>query len=153
MTSATIAEETPQQPDVERLLCAADLRSASLYPIESRHGSAVDTLLAQGVCFLVARLDGAAVGCGGYVRDGHNDGELKRIFVDAEMRGYGVGRLILTTLERTARERGIVTMRLETGLKSTEALGLYRRFGYRARGPFGRYTPDPLSVFMEKTLP
>lgn len=152
MRDATIAEETPRQPDVARLLHAADARSAALYPVESRYGSTVDTLLAEGVCFFVARVDGAAVGCGGFVRDGENQGELKRIFVDAAMRGHGVGRSILTTLERAGRAQGIVTMRLETGVKSAEALGLYRRFGYRDRGPFGRYAADPLSVFMEKTL-
>ncbi len=44
-------------------------------------------------------------------------------------------------------------MRLETGIKSDEALGLYRRSGYIERGPFGAYRADPLSIFMEKVLP
>lgn len=44
-------------------------------------------------------------------------------------------------------------MRLETGVRSTEAIGLYRRFGYREIGPYGAHGPDPLSVFMEKILP
>ena len=43
-------------------------------------------------------------------------------------------------------------MRLETGVKSVEAIHLYQRFGYAPRGPFGRYPPDPLCVFMEKQL-
>ncbi len=28
--------------------------------------------------------------------------------------------------------------------------GLYRKLGFKERGPFGPYGPDPLSVFMEK---
>lgn len=28
----------------------------------------------------------------------------------------------------------------------------YQRLGYRERGPFGAYLPNPLSVFMEKRL-
>jgi putative acetyltransferase len=31
-------------------------------------------------------------------------------------------------------------------------VGLYRRFGYREREPFGEYRADPLSIFMEKFL-
>ena len=31
-------------------------------------------------------------------------------------------------------------------------LALYRSAGFIETGPFGRYAPDPLSVFMEKTL-
>ena len=41
-------------------------------------------------------------------------------------------------------------LRLETGVLQPEALGLYRKLGYRERGPFGAYAADPLSVFMEK---
>ena len=48
--------------------------------------------------------------------------------------------------------RGVRLFRLETGIKQTEAVGLYRKLGYRERHPFGAYRPDPLSVFMEKSL-
>ncbi len=34
----------------------------------------------------------------------------------------------------------------------SKAIGLYRRLGYRERGPFGRHRPDPLCVFMEKNF-
>ncbi len=43
-------------------------------------------------------------------------------------------------------------MFLEMGVKSDEAIRLYRRLGYRACGPFGAYGPDPLSAFMVKSL-
>jgi putative acetyltransferase len=41
---------------------------------------------------------------------------------------------------------------LETGIYQPEALGLYERAGYVRRDPFGDYAPDPMSVFMQKTL-
>ena len=148
----TIAAETPDQSEVAALLRAADARSASLYPAESRHGSSIVTLLAQDVSFFAVRRGGEAVGCGGFVADSAIEGELKRIFVAETARGIGFGRLILTTLERAARDRSIQIMRLETGIKSVEALGLYRRSGYIERGPFGAYRADPLSIFMEKIL-
>ena len=148
----TIGLETPQQPEVERLLQAADRRSASLYPSESRFGAAAETLLAEQASFYVARLDGRAIGCGGFVVDAAGNAELKRIFVDEAARRTGVGRLILRTLEQAAWRLGVRTMRLETGVKSVEAIHLYQQFGYVLRGPFGSYPPDPLCVFMEKRL-
>jgi putative acetyltransferase len=41
---------------------------------------------------------------------------------------------------------------LETGVLQPDAIALYRGQGFRDRGPFGSYAPDPLSVFMEKAL-
>ena len=55
-------------------------------------------------------------------------------------------------LEDELRQRGVELIRLETGVRQPEALGLYRKLGYRERGPFGAYRPDPLSVFMEKSV-
>jgi len=135
------------------LLRLADERSAGLYPEDARPGPDVNTLLALQVRFFVARVDGRAIGCGGWAPDGGGMAELKRIFVAAEARGLGIGRALLQALEADAARAGIRLMRLETGVKSAEAIGLYRRFGYRETGPFGAYDPDPLSVFMEKALP
>jgi len=42
--------------------------------------------------------------------------------------------------------------RLETGASSHAARTLYLSTGYTVCLPFGDYSPDPLSVFMEKHL-
>jgi len=144
--------ETPDQPDVLHLLQQADARSASLYPVESRFGLDLAGLLAQAVRFFVARLDGRTVGCGGYALGQDQDAEMKRIFVLPVARGQGVGRALVSAIENAAIAEQVQWMRLETGIKSAEALHLYRRLGYTGRGPFGAYAPDPLSVFMEKQL-
>jgi putative acetyltransferase len=47
----------------------------------------------------------------------------------------------------------VTLMQLETGIRQSEAIALYRKFGYVERGPFGAYRPDPLSLFIEKKLP
>ena len=148
----TIVQETLDQDDVTHLLRAADERSASLYPLESRHGLDVESLLRLNVIFFVARRDGQAVGCGGFAQDRHGQAELKRMFVAADARGRGIGGSILHRIETTAIKTGVGLMQLETGIKSVEAIGLYRRFGYRERPAFGSYLPDPLSIFMEKAL-
>ncbi len=148
----SIAQEPPHQDAVQRLLHAADERSAALYQADSRFGLGADALTSRGVRFFVARLDGQAVGCGGFTLAAPMEGELQRMFVDATLRGHGIGRSLLQAIEGAARAEGIQVMRLETGVASTEALGLYQRSGYREREPFGDYASDPRSVFMEKAL-
>jgi putative acetyltransferase len=48
-------------------------------------------------------------------------------------------------------------LRLETGIRQQEAIGLYQRMGFRPRGPFGQYATMPArnietSLFFEKEL-
>jgi putative acetyltransferase len=59
----------------------------------------------------------------------------------------------LERLEAVAKQNGLTALRLETGIRQPEALALYRSAGFRAIEPFGDYRPDPLSLFMEKTIP
>lgn len=148
----TIQEETPLQEAVLALLRKSDAYMASLYPAESNHLLDPQTLAADHTQFFVARWDGAAVGCAALVigNDGH--GELKRMFVDPSARGKGVGRALLTQIEALARQHQVGVLQLETGGEQPEALGLYRAAGFKDRGPFGSYLPDPLSLFMEKSL-
>ena len=145
-----VAPESPDQPDVLAFLKQADERSASLYPGESRHGLTVTALLAAEVRFFVARQAGRALGCGGYVLLTAGSAEMKRLFVDPAARGRGVGRRLVQAIESAAGGEGVETLLLETGIKSTEALRLYKRLGFVECRPFAGYRPDPLSVFMVK---
>lgn len=147
-----VEPETPLRDAVAHLLEEADARSAALYPTESRHGLPAAELARLGVRFFVARLDGAAAGCGGYLPTGDGNGEVKRLFVTVAARGRGLGRAIMERIEAASLRDGIACLQLETGGQSVEALALYHRLGYRRRGPFGAWQPDPLSVFMEKRL-
>ena len=71
---------------------------------------------------------------------------------------YGAGKLndreqlFVDGLVKQFARRGARALRLEMGGRQPEALGLYRSAGFVEIGPFGAYAPDPLSVFMEKTL-
>ena len=147
----SIALETPHQAAVLSLLAKSDAFAKARYPPESNHLVDPDTLARPNVRFYVARLGGEAVGCGAVVL-GDGAAELKRMFVDAVARGHGIGRLLLERLEQAARREDIRLIQLETGVSNHEALALYRRAGYRERGPFGGYWADPLSIFMEKEL-
>jgi DNA-binding MarR family transcriptional regulator/GNAT superfamily N-acetyltransferase len=79
---------------------------------------------------LLARIRDEPVGCGALKFHGSEPTDLKRMWVAASARGLGVGRRILTELERHARQRGSAVLRLETNRLLTEAIGLYRSAGY-----------------------
>ncbi len=142
--------ESPNQPEVVALIDQLDTYQLSLYPPECVYALDMDSLLQPNVLFAVARnADGAAVGCGAMVLTPHF-GEVKRMFVHPSARGQGLAQRLLGMLETEALARGCRQFMLETGPSQPEAIGLYKRMGYRVRGPYGGYPDDPLSVFMEK---
>ncbi|HEV7992460.1 MAG TPA: GNAT family N-acetyltransferase [Gemmatimonadaceae bacterium] len=57
-------------------------------------------------------------------------GEVKRMFVDEEWRGRGVGRALLERLVESARTRGHREIRLGTLPEMIEAQTLYRSVGF-----------------------
>ncbi len=147
-----VSFESPDQVEVIELIAALDAYQDTLYPPESRHSLDLQSLKQPNVIFAVARnTEGQAVGCGAVVL-GTVSGELKRMYVDPSARGLGIAKLLLGQLESEAAVRGCGLLQLETGPYQPEALALYARSGYARRGPFGGYTNDPLSVFMQKSL-
>jgi len=86
--------------------------------------------------FLIARLDGAPVGCGALKVIGEGVGSVKRMWVSTSVRGIGIGRRLLLALEEEGRKLGLETLRLETNKNLSEAHGLYRRNGYVEVDPF-----------------
>lgn len=102
--------------------------------------------------FLLARLDGAAVGCGGWRDLGDGRVEIKRMFVLPAARGRGVARALLAELERTAAAAGHPEIVLETGIVQPEAIGLYVSSGYSPIDAFGHYAGHPLSREFGKRL-
>jgi len=94
-------------------------------------------------CFVVAVLDGAAVGCGGLRSLSPGVAEIKRMYVDAAARGCGVGRRILAFLEERAQAAAYTETWLETGTEQPEAISLYTAAGYRPLDPYGEFKQDP----------
>ena len=105
---------------------------------------------------LVARDDaGTALGCGALRVLGNGVAEVKRMYVAPAERGRGVAKAVLAGLEEAARERGWTTLRLETGPRQPEAIGLYSQAGYRPIEAFGAYVDAPDaedSLFFERVL-
>ena len=80
---------------------------------------------------LVARLHGEPVGCGALKFHDGGPAEIKRMWVARAVRGLGLGRRLLASLENHAAAHGVATLRLETNRALDEAIGLYRAAGYR----------------------
>jgi len=147
-----IQADDPASPAARELIEQLDKLLTGSYPAESNHLLSVEALRQPNVTFITASVDGAVAGCGAFVNQGAEYAEIKRMFVLPEFRGLKLGRRILEELEKLARASGIELARLETGVYQSEALLLYEKAGYQRRGPFGEYSEDPLSIFMEKKL-
>ncbi len=107
--------------------------------------------------FLVAYLDGVAVGCGGWrsyldQSDGDETAEVKRMYTRPHARGHGVARAVLAAIEESARAQGRKRVILETGLKQSEAIRLYERAGYDRIENFGHYKDSPGCVSFGRSL-
>ena len=74
------------------------------------------------------------------------------MWVEEAARGRGIARRVLNVLIAEAASAGPAMLRLETGAASHAALALYEKTGFKRRGPFAGYRPDPLSVFMERPV-
>ena len=98
----------------------------------------------------MARLEGEAIGCGGFKRIDAATGLIKRVWTAPSARGLGVARRMLRTLEGAARDAGLTTLRLDTNKALTEAHALYRKEGYRE---IERFNDNPYSHhWFEKRL-
>ena len=149
----SIVEVRPDSPEAVALINELDEYLNRLpYPKRSRHAYSIDKLVREGVAFFVAHYDGNSAACGGVKLIDGEYGEVKRMYVRPVYRGVGLGKAMLDHLAAYARERQVNLLRLETGIYQTEAIGLYDRYGFTRRPPFGEYLEDPMTVFFEKTL-
>jgi GNAT superfamily N-acetyltransferase len=90
-----------------------------------------------------ARFEGRLVGCGAIRRIEPGVGEIKRMYVDASVRGLRLGAALLDQLELAATRLGCSELKLETGPRQVAANGLYQRAGYEPCEPWGEYVLTP----------
>ncbi|MCG8619020.1 MAG: GNAT family acetyltransferase [Desulfobacterales bacterium] len=153
------------QEEVKALILKLDAYQAELYPAESNHLDDTSTLLQDNVDMIGVmvpvedrqkdqqekRQDAlAGIGAVKYL-DGY--AEIKRMYVSENHRKKGIARYLLQQLEYLAAARSLSIVRLETGIHQGAAIDLYKRAGFSNIPPFGAYSEDPLSVFMEKAIP
>ena len=105
--------------------------------------------------FLLAWLDGAVAGCGGFRPlpdvDYPNACEMKRLFVRPAFRGFGLGRHIAQALTERALEAGYSTMLLDTLDDMEAARGLYESLGFEEVPPY-YFNPLPGAHYLKCEL-
>jgi len=149
-----IAVDDPARDDVRALLeqHLADMFRTS--PAESVHALDVEGLRHPSIAFLTARAGGALLGCAALKTLDATHGELKSMRTDASARGRGVATALLAAVLRTARERGLGRISLETGTQPffAPARRLYERHGFVECPPFAGYRLDPNSVYFTRAV-
>lgn len=144
----TIDVTGPRSEDAQALIHASRTEMQRVYDVSECEQFAVDDFDQPNVLFIIARLNGDAVGCVALV-DCISYGEIKGFFVTPGARKNGVGGALLKAVFKAGRDVGLETIRLETGGKLQSAIALYQRYGFESRGPFGTYRDNETSVFME----
>jgi putative acetyltransferase len=153
--AVTIAQETPLQDDVRRLVADLNAYLIPLTPREFQFQLTVEQMAEPAVTLFVARDESRrAVGMGALKDHGDGLGEVKRMFTLPEIRGQRVGSLILRQVEDLARGKGIVHLVLETGEAPgfEPAYRVYERGGFTTCGAVLDYPDSGFSRFYEKKL-
>jgi GNAT superfamily N-acetyltransferase len=101
---------------------------------------------------VIAYIQDRPVGCGAFKAYTNDTAEIKRMFVDVDMRGVGIASTILIELESWAKELNYTHCILETGVRLPEAIALYKKYGYHIIPNYGQYVGVAISVCMQKKL-
>lgn len=140
-------------PDAHALIEQIQQYYVELYSGRDRDSTDRTEFAPPNGIFLVAYLDGAAVGCGGWRRLSSATVEIKRMYVVEHTRGSGVARMILRELEGTAAAAGATRVTLNTGFRQPAAIAFYEAAGYRHTDDrFGPYAEIQGAYFFEKRL-
>jgi GNAT superfamily N-acetyltransferase len=165
VSDVTIGPEPWRGDDARRLIAALDADLDVRYADDDADPAnepdhAMLNLLDESVApplgaFLVARLDGEAVGCGALRPSPTGEAgvaEVKRMYVAPAARRRGISRAILAALEAEARALGYRAIVLETGTRQAEAMALYEAAGYSSIPNYGAYRASALSRCYRKAL-
>ena len=132
--SVAIAPADPSDPQAKQCMRAyfseLDRRFEVGFDPSKSISADDDELRPPAGLLVLVRLGERPVGCGALKFHADEAAELKRMWVAESARGLGIGRRLLSELERHAAAEGARTVRLETNGSLTEAIALYRSAGY-----------------------
>ncbi|MDQ6419726.1 GNAT family N-acetyltransferase [Paenibacillus sp. LHD-117] len=148
----TVREVPCDDEGLLALIAKLDHYLSSLYPADEIFGVDLSAPATREMVFAVAFLGNRPVGCGG-IR-GLDDGtaELKRFYVEPDVRRAGIAGKVYGYLEHRAAEMGHTILRLETGEPQYESIGFYRKQGFYEIERFGEYVDCDSSYCMEKRI-
>lgn len=101
---------------------------------------------------IVVYEDKRAIGGGAIRKYDDETIELKRVFVQPQYQGQGIGSRLVSLLIEWAIELGYKRMILETGELLAESCAVYKKLGFEVIPNYGPYKDMPESLCMAKEL-
>lgn len=102
-------------------------------------------------CLLLAKLGSSYIGAVGLRQLEPEVAEMKRMYVSPKHHGNGVGKVLIEAFISQAKALGYNIIKLDTAESMSNALALYRKFGFVETTPY-RYSPFPDAIFLELTV-
>jgi putative acetyltransferase len=153
--NVAIKNESPLQDEVRDMVAALNAYLRPLSPPEFQFQMTAEQMAGRDTTVFVVRdASGKAVGMGSLKVEDAALGEVKRMFTAPDVRGTGLGRVILDAVEAEARRKGLQVLKLETGATPgfESAWRVYERGGFVQCGAFLDYPDSGYSRFYEKKL-
>ena len=99
----------------------------------------------------LCRMDEKYIGCVAIRKIEDSIGEVKRMFVQPNFQGLGVGKKLLEKALAMAEECNYSLLRLDTLAHMSSAIHLYKAYGFYEIPPY-YHNPNNTAVFFEKKL-
>jgi GNAT superfamily N-acetyltransferase len=105
-------------------------------------------------CILIANYKNKPAGCVGLLEESSEVGIMKRLYVREKFRGLGIGKSLVKTIIKHARNVGYKSMCLHTNLLLNPAINLYKSLGFEEVSHNREYPEEikDLIVHMELKL-
>ncbi|OHW61590.1 protease synthase and sporulation negative regulatory protein PAI 1 [Andreesenia angusta] len=138
-----------EERDLERVAEIEALSFSSPWSIEAFRKELRENSLAV---YLVCEIDGELAGYMGMWKV-VDEGHVTNVAVDPKFRGMGVGNELLSEMVIRARESNLVSMTLEVRVSNVQAIGLYKKHGFKDVGTRPKYYDNGEdAIIMWKTL-
>ena len=149
-----MADIRKTDPDSAEALALMDELSDHLKAMTGSSGrnsfETADVKVANSLFVTAYNLKGEAIGCGAIRPMDEHTAEVKRMY--ALYKGSGIGKAILTYLEKEAKNLGYKVLRLETRVINTNAVLFYKAMGYHQIENYGKYTGNKEAICFEKKI-
>ncbi len=108
----------------------------------------------SGGCILIANYKNKHAGCVGLLEESSEVGIMKRLYVREEFRGLGIGKSLVKTIIKHARNVGYQSICLHTNLLLNPAINLYKSLSFEEVSHNREYPEEikDLIVHMELKL-
>ena len=91
------------------------------------------------------------IGCVAIRKKGEGIAELKRMYIQPDIRKAGAGTMLLEKALTAAKELGYQIIRLDTLATMTPAINLYNKHGFYEIDPY-YFNPEENAIFFERKL-